>query len=69
MKVSEWIREYQLTGKVPDGDGDSRLPFWAGWLIGGSRSSTTVEVPGRFPMDNALDMAIRIAEYIEGKTK
>ncbi len=62
MKVSEWLRQYQLTGEVPevsDSEAGPALAFWAGWLIGPSHSQTAVS------MDDRRAMAIKAAEFIE----
>lgn len=62
MKVSEWLREYQLTGKVPDhpDHNEAALAFWAGWLIGAGRQGSVV-----VSLADGLEMAIKAAEFIE----
>ena len=63
MKVSEWLRLYQLGNGVPEGDSDPMLPFWCGWMCasGGREVATS--------SDERLEMAIKAAEFIEGKAK
>jgi hypothetical protein len=51
--VSQWLREYQLTGKVPKVN-EPMLPFWAGWLMGTPTASAIT-------MSEKLEMA----EFIE----
>lgn len=35
MKVSEWLRQYQITGVVPEAPkGEELIAFWAGWPDG-----------------------------------
>lgn len=66
MKVSEWLRQYQLTGEVPelaDSEYRTSMAFWCGWLIGPSHSQTAVT------MDDRREMAIRAAEFIELRAK
>lgn len=63
MKVSEWLREYQLTGAVPEARGDdSMIAFWSGWLIGRSSEANRIE---RLSDPQNLEMAIKVAEFIE----
>lgn len=57
MKVSDFLRQYQITGKVPDDADDPMIAFWAGWLMG--------RVQVRDSIEGALDMAIHAAEFIE----
>ena len=64
MRVSQWIRQWQLTGAVPD-EGDTTLAFWAGWLVSHAQSTTTVVVGLPNKLDEAREMAIRAAEFIE----
>lgn len=64
MKVSEYLRQYQLTGEVPDDGGDSLLNFYAGWLIGAARKSRAVT-----DFNGAREMAIRVAEEIESRVR
>ena len=64
MKVSEWLRQYQISGQIPEGPvDDSMLPFWCGWLIGANRRIDTVT------NENAIATAIRVAEFIESRAK
>lgn len=63
MKVSEWLRRYQMGDGVPEGDGDSMLAFWCGWMNSHSAQGTAVSHNDR------LEMAIRAAEFIEKKAK
>jgi len=62
MKVSEWLREYQITGVVPDVDNDRELCFWAGWMIGGKAQTAT-------KLNDQLELAIKAAEFIESHAK
>jgi hypothetical protein len=65
MRVSEWLREYQLTGVVPECRGDdSMIAFWAGWLTGRSSEGNRIE---HLSDPRNLDMAIKAAEFIEGR--
>lgn len=61
MKVSEFLREYQLTGRVPNSGGDL-CAFWAGWLIGNAMRGSVKSSP-----EERLEMAIKAAEFIEGQ--
>lgn len=63
MKVSEFLRQYQLGGGVPETQktDDPMLPFWAGWMVGASGSRTAVNAEER------LEMAIKAAEFIEAQ--
>lgn len=58
MKMSEYLRQWQITGKVPDGD--AFCAFWSGWLTACGRNSQTV-----FNFDDAREMAIKACEFIE----
>jgi hypothetical protein len=61
MKVSAWLRQWQLTGEVPDlkeSERPNEMAFWAGWLTGG-QTKTAVS------MDDRRAMAIKAAEFIE----
>lgn len=64
MKVSQWLRQYHLSGAVPEvGDSeDPLIAFWAGWLIG--RASDQPLTRG---LDDAKEMAIKAAEFIEAQ--
>jgi hypothetical protein len=64
MKVSEWLRRYQVSGEVPDTPSDDpMMAFWCGWLIGhGMRGVSRT-------YDEARDMAIKVAEFIEERAK
>lgn len=59
MRVSEFLREYQLTGKVPTAD-NPMCAFWAGWLIGNAMRGRVEANP-----EERLSMAIQAAEFIE----
>jgi hypothetical protein len=65
MKVSEWLRKYQITGAVPDEKGlsmdstDAVFAFWCGWLMRETMLTRTI--------DDQLAMAIRAAEFIEAQ--
>jgi hypothetical protein len=63
MKVSEFLREYQISGLVPETPpDDAMVPFWAGWLLGHQlRVSTDPE--------HSFDTAIKAAEFIEEHAK
>lgn len=60
MKASEWLRRYQVTGAVPEGE-SAEFAFWMGWMIG----------PNHTLLDTTLDerraMAIKAAEFIESQ--
>lgn len=67
MKVSAFIREYQITGKVPESkrDVDAMVAFWSGWLMGAARSharSTTT-------MEQSIALALKISEFIEERAR
>jgi hypothetical protein len=65
VKVSEWLRRYQITGEPGfDTSPDPEIAYWAGWLIGTARRSQTIR-----DCDDARDMAIRAAEFIEARAK
>lgn len=72
MKVSEWLRQYHITGKVPDA-ADALTAFWAGRLIGASRRSGQIlaPLPGaqQVALKDSLEMAIHAAEFIEAHAK
>ena len=61
MKVSDFLRRYQISGQLPDDEGDEMLTFYAGWLIGASYKGTITT------MDQARKDAIKIAEFIESR--
>lgn len=68
MRVSEYLRQYQLTGKLPEkttdnSDVNSMLPFWSGWLVAVGRNSNTAT-----SFDDAREIAIKAAEFIESQT-
>lgn len=58
MKVSAWLREYQISGAVPDHGDPVMLAFWAGWLVGKS----DLAIP-----EQRIEMAIKVAEFIEAQ--
>jgi hypothetical protein len=63
MKVSEWLRLYQVSGEVPEvPKGEELLAFWSGWLIG-HQGLTQVSMAER------LEMSIKAAEFIEDHAK
>lgn len=65
MKVSEFIRQYHISGEIIGySDSDTPTAFWAGWLIGQARDSLKIKT-GMAPWDQAREMAIRAAEFIE----
>jgi hypothetical protein len=60
MKVSEFLRKYQITGSVPqEAEADSDLCFWAGWLLG---SASRSEIRSK---EQSIQFAINAAEFIE----
>jgi hypothetical protein len=63
MKVSEFIRQWQLTGAVPDTK-EPALAFWAGTLIGAGLHTHTVVT-----LEEARTFAIRAAEFIEERCR
>jgi len=65
MKVSEWLRQYQLTGKVPQNADHPMIPFWAGWLMGRANPINRIEIS----TEDTLKTAITAAEFIEEHTK
>lgn len=66
MKVSEWLRMYQLSGKVPDIDeSDPMLAFWAGWMLG--RANRHKEL-GHIDVSE-FDAAILAAEFVEAHAR
>jgi hypothetical protein len=60
MKVSEFLRRWQISGEVPD-EGGAEVAFWAGWLLN-ANSRLLIQTP-----DQARDMAIKAAEFIESQ--
>lgn len=60
MKVSEYLREWQLSGQVPEG-ASTELAFFAGWLVGSAREGMALN------LDMGREMAIRVAEFIENQ--
>jgi len=64
MKLSEFLRQYQLSGELPDDRGDAMLNFWAGWLIGNARNTATVT-----NFNEAREFAIKAAEFIETRSE
>jgi hypothetical protein len=60
MKVSEFLRKYEITGQVPEPD-DPLVSFWAGWLIGCAHGRT--DAVGT--MAEAVTFARQAAEFIE----
>jgi hypothetical protein len=61
MRVSEWLREYQISGAVPDHADPPMLAFWAGWLVGvGTRIDLNTA-------EQRIEMAIKAAEFIEAQ--
>jgi hypothetical protein len=59
MKVSQFLRQWQILGQVPDGEHQRELAFWAGWLVGHARNGTART------FDEARELAIKAAEFIE----
>lgn len=69
MKVSQWLREYQVTGQPAencDTEG-TELAFWGGWLYSHGQTAQTLVVPN--PQEAGLQMAIRAAEFIESRVR
>jgi len=62
MRMSQALREWQLTGEVPETD--PVMSFWMGWLCGGGRIITDPK-----DMNDRRDMAIRCAEFIEERAR
>ena len=62
--MSQWLREYQLTGKVPEVE-DRELAFWGGWLLAWSKPRVTIFGDPSKTIEESLIMAIRLAEFIE----
>jgi hypothetical protein len=60
MKVSEWLRRYQITGAIPEDKDNPMVAFWAGWLAGHSGQIDLATTEER------IKMAIKAAEFIEG---
>lgn len=60
MKVSEFLRQYQLTGQVPTPD-DAMVSYWAGWLIGHSNRHNKVTMT----LEQEISRALQAAEFIE----
>ena len=66
MKMSQWLREWQLTEAVPEvseAETGRLLAFWAGWLVGPSHAQTVIS------LDDSREMAIRAAEFIESQAR
>lgn len=63
MKVSDFLRQYQLTGAVPLAQ-NAQLAFWAGWLIGHAK-----HVGIEKTYDECREMAIKAAEFIESQVR
>lgn len=62
MKVSEFIRQYQISWQVPTPD-DSMVSFWGGWLISAAHRGELRT------MEQSIEMAIKAAEFIEEHAK
>ena len=63
MKVSEFIRQYQISGQVPTPD-DSMVAFWGGYLIFAAYRDGRLRT-----MEQSIEMAIKAAEFIEEHAK
>lgn len=68
MKVSEWLRRYQISGEPPlgvEGAADPMLAFWCGWLLAAVASG------GRISRSDPrnVEMAIKAAIFIEERAK
>lgn len=59
MNVSKFLRQWQLTGDVPDAK-DPKIAFWAGWLTG-----TNNVTPSSNNLEESIEMAAKAAEFIE----
>jgi hypothetical protein len=61
MKVSQWLREWQISGRIPDWpDDDPQFAFWCGWLVGAHGRLIQTQ-------DQSREMAIKAAEFIEAQ--
>jgi hypothetical protein len=63
MKVSEFLRRYQVDGQLPDDNGDSKLSFFAGWLVSACFMRTHVN------LDQARQIAVYVSEFIETRVR
>jgi hypothetical protein len=64
VKVSEFLRQYQITGLVPETPpDDAMVAFWAGWLMGGKGQLL------QFSSETRLETACKAAEFIEDHAK
>jgi hypothetical protein len=63
VKVSEYLRRYQLAGEPPDNGGDAMLDFWGGWLCGVCYRGTICD------LNQAREMAVKVAEFIEAHAR
>jgi hypothetical protein len=61
VKVSDFLREYQLTGNVPTAE-NPMCAFWAGWMMG---NATRGKV--KVSTEEAITLAIQAAEFIEAQ--
>ncbi len=68
MKVSEFLRQYQLTGIVPE-ERDPVVAIWAGWLTGHAIVNRSVDVPAPQAIELSIETAIRAAEAIEERAR
>ncbi len=67
MKVSDWLRHYQLTGQPAENEDGNELAFWGGWLYSHGQRAFGVVVQN--PQEAGLQMAIRAAEFIESRAR
>jgi len=63
VKVSTFLREYSLTGRVPENKDAPMVAFWAGWLMGHG-----LRIELGTPQEQ-LEVAIKAAEFIEEHAK
>jgi hypothetical protein len=65
VKVSEFLRQWQLSGQFPIAEAEPAVAFWAGWLVGASEA-VVYEVKD---FDERRKMAMRCAEFIEQQAR
>ena len=66
MKVSEFLREYQITGKVPElTDGNRKVSLYAGMLMGYCAPRQVVFGDASKVIEMQIVKALEIAEAIE----
>lgn len=66
MRMSEYIRHWQMTGQVPDDPNiPQEMPLYAGYLFG----SLTVGMTLKASFDDRREMAIKVAKFIEAQVE